>query len=209
MKRTKTDDDSSSHGSCVASKSTGRKNGVSKTTSLVIVKSSLNLVDIVWAFKQIVNAVATQKGRPVVVLLAATTNLAWRLSMLQDARFSRLYLRMENLISLGAVIVVPAGNYGARSYNVDTVPAVFASLSRIPSRSPLPLLVVGTVDNQGVPPSWSQILLDDPGDMIRAPGVNVACTKRGWRFRPTGTGTSFSAGIVRARLHGNLNNDQC
>ena len=200
MKKTKTDDDSSSHGSCVASKATGRKNGVSKTTPLVIVKSSLNLVDTVWAFQQITNAVAKQKGKPVVVLLAATTNVAWRLSMLQDARFSRLYLRMEYLISLGAVVVVPAGNYGARSHNVDTVPAVFASLSRIPGRSPLPLVVVGSVDNQGIPPSWSQTMLDDPGNMIRAPGVNVACTKRGWRFRPTGTGTSFSAGMVRIRL---------
>ena len=200
MKRTKTDDDSTSHGSCIASKATGAKNGVSKTTPLVIVKSSLNLVDIVWAFQKIVNSVATQKGRQVVVLLAATTKLPWRPPMLQDSRFNRLYLRMENLISLGAVVVVPVGSYGDRSYLADTVPAVFASPSKIPRRSPLPLIVVGAVDNKATPASWSQTMPVDRGDMIRAPGVKVACTKRGLSFRPTGTGTSFSAGMVRNRL---------
>lgn len=168
-------------------------NGVSKTTRLVVVKSSLNLVDIAWAFQQIVNSVAKQKSNRVVVLLAATTRTAWQSEMFQDARISRLYLRMENLINLGAVVVVPSGNHARRNRIVDTVPAVFASPAKIPGRPALPLIVAGTVDNQGAEASWSQT---SPAAMIWAPGVKVACTKRGWRFRPTETGTSFSAGMV-------------
>ena len=100
---------------------------------------------------------------------------------------------MENLISLGAVVVVPSGNYGKRNFHVDTVPAVFASPSSVPGRQPLPLIVAGTVDNRGAEVSWSQSLTN----MVWAPGVGVACTKRGWKFHSTETGTSFSAGMVR------------
>ena len=156
-------------------------------------KSSLYVLDIVWAFQQIVNDIAKQRGRRVVVLLAATTITAWRSEAFQDARVNRLYLRMENLIELGAVVVVPAGDYGRRSVVADTVPAVFAAPSRISSRRPLPLLVVGAVDNRGAEPSWSQNTLTG---MVWAPGVKVSCTKKGWNFRSTETGTSISAGMV-------------
>lgn len=191
---TETDDDPLSHGSCVASKAIGAKNGVSKTTQLVVVKSTLDLIDIAWAFQRIVNIAAKQKGGRVVVLLAATTKTPLRTPMFQDARFSRLFLRMENLISLGAVIVVPSGNYGERSFFADTVPAVFASPSKVPGRQPLPLIVAGAVDNGGAEASFSQTVLSGT---ILAPGVKVACTKRGWKFRPSDTGTSFSAAMVR------------
>ena len=192
VSRTKTEDDPTSHGSCVASKARGAKNGVSKTSRLVVVKSSLNLVDIVWAFQKIVNDVAKKKSKRVVVLLAATTMTAWRSEALQDARFSRLYLRMENLIKLGAVVVVPSGDYGQRSFFADTVPAVFASPSKMLSQQALPLLVVGSVDDTGAEPSWSQNTLTG---MVWAPGVKVACTRKG--LRSTATGTSFSAAMVR------------
>lgn len=151
-------------------------------------------MDIAWAFQQIVNNIAKQQSSRVVVLLAATTKTPWRSQLLQDARFSRLYLRMKNLIDLGAVVVVPSGSYGERSFFVDTVPAVFASSSGVPGQLPLPLIVAGAVDNRGVEASWSQSILTD---MVRAPGVQVACAKKGWKFRPTETGTTFSAGMVR------------
>ncbi|CAF9934669.1 MAG: hypothetical protein ALECFALPRED_006056 [Alectoria fallacina] len=193
VSRTETDDDPLSHGSCVASKASGDKNGVSKTTQLVIVKSSLNVVDIAWAFQQIVNTAAKQNTPRVIVLLAATTKTSWHSGLFEDLRFSRLYLRMQNLINLGAVVVVPSGNYGERSLFVDTVPAVFASPSTTLGRPALPLIVAGTVDNKGAEASWSQT---SPNPMIWAPGVRVACTKRGLKLRPTDTGTSFSAGMV-------------
>ena len=158
-------------------------------------KSSLDLVDIAWAFQQIVNDVAQLRSRRVVVLLAATTIEAWRPEAFQDARFSRLYLRMKNLIELGAVIVVPAGDYAQRSFFADTVPAVFASPSKIPGQQALPLLVAGAVDNKGAEAPWSQNTLTD--SMVWAPGVKVACTKKGWNLRSTETGTSISAGMVR------------
>ena len=161
----------------------------------MVVKSSLSVVDIAWAFQQVVNAAAKQKSSRIVVLLGATTKAPWSGEMFQDARFSRLYLRMENLITLGAVVVVPAGDYGQRRSLVDTVPAVFAAPSGVPGRPSLPLVIAGAVDNRGVGASWSQTSL---GAMTWAPGVNVACTKRGWNFRPTETGTSFSAGMVRS-----------
>lgn len=160
----------------------------------MVVKSTLDLIDIAWAFQRIVNIAAKQKRGRVVVLLAATTKTPFRTTLFQDARFSRLFLRMENLISLGAVIVVPSGNYGERSSFADTVPAVFALPSKVPGRQPLPLIVAGTVDNRGAEASFSQNILSGT---IWAPGVKVACTKRGWKFRPTDTGTSFSAGMVR------------
>ena len=160
----------------------------------MVVKSTLDLIDIAWAFQQIVNLAAKQKRGRVVVLLAATTKSPLRTPLFQDARFSRLFLRMENLINLGAVIVVPSGNYGERSFFADTVPAVFASPSKVPGRQPLPLIVAGTVDNRGAEASFSQTILSGT---IWAPGVKVACAKRGWKFRPTDTGTSFSAGMVR------------
>lgn len=194
MGTTETDDDPLSHGSCVASKASGAKNGVSKTSRLVVVKSSLNLVDTAWAFQEIVNVVAKQKSKRVVVLLAATTKTPWSPESFQDARFSRLYQRMDDLIKLGAVIVVPSGDFGQRSFFADTVPAVFASPSRIRGRQPLPLIVAGAVDSKGTEAPWSQSTLTG---MIWAPGVKVTCTKRGWSIRPTGTGTSFSAGMVR------------
>ena len=195
VKRTETDDDPFSHGSCVASKATGAQNGVSKTSRLVVVKSTLDLADIVWAFQEILNDVAKLQNRRVVVLLAATTIAAWRPEAFQDARFSRLYLRMKNLIELGAVVVVPAGDYGQRSFFADTVPAVFASPSKIPGQQALPLLVAGAVDNKGAEAPWSQNTLTD--GMVWAPGVKVSCTKKGWSLRPTETGTSISAGMVR------------
>ena len=111
---------------------------------------------------------------------------------------------MENLINLGAVVVVPSGNYGKRNSHVDTVPAVFASPSSVPDRQPLPLVVAGTVDNRGAEVSWSQSLTD----MVWAPGVGVACTKRGWKFHPTETGTSFSAGMVREISPANMRHSQ-
>lgn len=193
VKRTKTDDDSLSHGSCVASKATGARNGVSKSTRLVVVKSSLDLVDIAWAFQRIVNIAAKQKSPRIVVLLTATTKTPWRSELFQDARYSRLYLRIGNLISLGAVVVVPSGDYGSQRRFVDTVPAVFASPSQTLGRPSLPLIVAGAVDDKGNEASWSQM---SQTAMIWAPGVKVACKKKGWNFRPTDTGTSFSAGMV-------------
>ena len=194
VSQTETDDDLNSHGSCVASKTTGARNGVSKTSQLVVVKSSLSLVDIAWAFQQIVNDVARRKDRKVVVLLTATMKAAWQSEFFGDARFSRLYLRMQNLINLGAVVVVPSGNYAQRTFFADTVPAVFASASKIPGHQPLPLIVAGAVDNKGAQAPWSQNALTN---MVWAPGVKVACTKKGWNIYPTGTGTSFSAAMVR------------
>ena len=173
---------------------TGARNGVSKISRLVVVKSSLNLVDIVWAFQQIVNDVAKRKDKKVVVVLTATMKESWQSQFFQDARFSRLYLRMQNLIRLGAVIVVPSGNYGQRSFFADTVPAVFASASRIPGQQPLPLIVAGAVDNKGAEAPWSQNALNN---MVWAPGVKIACIKKGWNIYSTGTGTSFSAAMVR------------
>lgn len=159
----------------------------------MVVKSTFDLVDIAWAFQRIVNIAAKQKGNRIVVLLAATTKTPWHSRLFQDPRFDRLFLRMENLINLGAVVVVPSGNYGERSYFADTVPAVFASPSSF--RRPLPLIVAGAVDDRGVQAPWSQTLR--AAAMIWAPGVKVACTKSGWRIRPTDTGTTFSAGMVR------------
>ena len=171
-----------------------------------MIKSTLSLVDITWAFQRIVNIAAKQKNGRIVVLLAATTKAPWRSQLFRDARFSRLFLRMENLINLGAVIVVPAGNYGERNSFADTVPAVFASPSRVPGRRSLPLIVAGAVDNTGRETSWSQITQNG---MIWAPGVKVACTKRGWKFRPTDTGTTFSAGMVRKISSSSIKLSQC
>ena len=156
-------------------------------------KSSLNVVDIAWAFQKIVNDVAQQRQRRVVVLLAATTLTAWRPEAFQDARLNRIYLRMKNLIDLGAVVVVPSGDYAQRSSFADTVPAVFAS-SFMLGHKQLPLIVAGAVDNSGAEASWSQSTING---MVWAPGVKVTCTKRGWHLRSTETGTSVSAGMVR------------
>lgn len=170
----------------------------------MVVKSSGNLVDIAWAFQRIVNIAAKQKTPRVVVLLTATTKTPWRSGFFQDTRFSRLYLRIENLINLGAVIVVPSGDYGSQRHFVDTVPAVFASPSQTLGRPSLPLIVAGAVDNKGIEASWSQM---SQTAMIWAPGVKVACQKRGWNFHPTDTGTSFSAGMVRETSHANEKHD--
>ena len=160
----------------------------------MVVKSSENLADIAWAFQRIVNIAAKQKSPRIVVLLTATTKTPWRPGLFQDARFSRLYLRIENLINLGAVVVVPSGDYGIERHFVDTVPAVFASPSQTLGRPSLPLIVAGAVDNKGSEAYFSQM---SKTAMIWAPGVNVVCKKRGWSFNPTDTGTSFSAGMVR------------
>lgn len=170
------------HGSCVASKAVGARNGVSKNSKLIVIKASTMAGDLVYAFsKALDDIIANDRQKKSVVVFAAVSNsnvLAWSWSIVKAS--------IKTLFDADATVVVPSGNFGdvPRSKPVSHFPAVWESPS-------FPLIVAGAVNNEGVEWSFSQ----GPNHVtIWAPG-EVSCAKQ----RSTsafGRGTSFSTGMA-------------
>ena len=188
-RRTPTDDSTNFyrqkifHGTCAASKAAGRINGVSKNTFIHVMKTTLRFSDLLWAFDRILTDMVDSPTTRVVVLFPATSITPLTPTMIQIWTILRSFI--SDLTHRGAIIVIPAGNNAKRSLNVDTFPALFT----VDRRDPLPLIVVGAVDDYGARAPFSQT-----GRLVTvwAPGVDVQCAGR-----PKGaSGTAFAAGMV-------------
>ena len=184
---TPTDDDPTSHGSCVASKAGGTVFGVSKDTPLIIVKSSTLHGDIAWAWVKVRDDIRANPGRKAVVVFATGSVDVYTPGSTVKEPWSSIRTHMADIISMDGVIVVAAGNSrrGNDRKAVDIFPAVFESAQ-------LPLIVAGAVDDTGRLAWFSQ----GPGHVsVWAPGVQIPCTRPSRQIQ-TGRGTSYSAGMV-------------
>ncbi|KAL8692227.1 MAG: hypothetical protein Q9218_002703 [Villophora microphyllina] len=187
------DDSKDGHGSCVASKAAGWKNGVSKNSRLVMMKSSGTVADDLWAFAATRDDVLTKRRQgKAVVVYPRLSNALYTPGAPQLANWDAIYRIIQELFNANVTVVTCAGNQATRSSAVDRVPAVWATKD-------YPLIVAGAVTNKGDIARFSQGG-GTPKDIAWAPGENVVCAKG--TLSPStsperfATGTSMSAGMV-------------
>lgn len=182
------------HGSCVASKAAGIKEGVSKNSRLVIMKASTSLADTHWAFSQALKDIQ-DKGRQgkAVIVYPMNSNLTYSpTSVMTDwgVGWERIRLLIQDLFEQGVITVVSAGNDAKRSSDLDTLPALWKEEKRSP------LVVAGAVTNKGAFSTFSQGITQSPRTVTWAPGDSVKCA--GKKGIQTASGTSFSAAMVKS-----------
>lgn len=191
VRQTKTDDSPIDHGSCVASKAVGFKNGVSKNSKLVIVKSSRTIADNHWAFAAAYDHIVRNRrqGRAV-ILYARCSEEKYRFDSILPPYWSGIKDLMIELFAQNVHIVACAGNEGQRSPTIDTVPAIWKRV--------MPLIVVSAVTLRGGVAKFSQSNSIWGRPNIWAPGVGVQCAGGSSPSRmQTVNGTSAAAGMVR------------
>lgn len=141
----------SGHGSCVASKAAGARNGVSRLSELITIKASLRETDIVYAFaKALENIIENNRQEKAVVIFAAAAkdgSRSWAWNIVRAA--------MKALFAADAVVVVPAGKQGDPR---DPTSKIIAQAAAVWEGPDFPLMVVGAVDNRGdeLPPSLTR-----------------------------------------------------
>ncbi|KAL6716097.1 hypothetical protein ACLMJK_005663 [Lecanora helva] len=185
-KTDKTDDDPDYHGSCVASKAMGFKNGVSKSSRLVIVKATTVIHDVSWAFSQIAKDIRDKNRQDKAAVVLPMTS---KQSFLNNPRqwiweWRAMLMNVHDLIEEQAFVVVAAGNFASRSKEIDTLPALFTSVASYHF-----FYVVSAVSMSGFPLSDTQRDVD----AIWAPG-EVTCAGR--KGSQSESGSSFSAPMV-------------
>ena len=212
VRRTQTDDSITGHGSCVASKAAGWKDGVSKNSRLVIMKSSLTLADQHWAFSAALDDILSKRRqrRSVILYPRASTQTAESIERGGGGGPVEMWIAIKNLIDelsreAGTLTVVPAGNFATRSKQIDTFPGIWASNSN-PFSKDAPhlvvgndnpsLLAVGSITNSGsqAPSSQGQgepFLRFAPGEEVRCAGGEPSSPAQ-----VDAAGTSFAAGMV-------------
>ena len=196
------DDSANGLGTCVASKALGVTGGVSKSSSLVIVKANKRNSGLVSAYVKIIDDII-QKGRQRKAVIVHTSGSVKQFKP-QDL-YTRLpepweFIRgrMKALRDLGVPIVVAAGNDARRSRNVDTLPALFGTETS--SRRPRYVIPASAVGLQGQVAYFTQISPPLFRDMW-APGVSVSCAQAGSGTRyERRNGTFVSAPMVRANF---------
>ena len=185
--KSEVDDDGAAHGSCVASKAVGWRNGVSKNSRLIIMKASHSVSDNNWAWAAALDDIIRKgrQGRAVVLYARSYTQLYTLESALPSDLTSVRELLYE-LIDESVVVVTSAGNDALkRSPKIDTVPAIWSPI--------MPILVVGAVTTGGQIAKFSQWINPDP--VIWAPGDTVQCAN-GLSSSQTASGTSPAAAMV-------------
>ena len=161
---------------------------MSKSSPLIIVKSTAGHADIAWAWVKVYEDMLQHPNRKAVVLFATGTNGPYSSRSIVPQPWGFVHGFMKSIIDLDGVIVVASGNRRDKKFrsDSDTYPALFESPQ-------LPLIVVGAVDNSGALAGFSQ----GPSHVsLWAPGVLVPCTRPTLSHLSTGTGTSYSAGMV-------------
>ena len=191
-RKSQSDDDKISHGSCVASKAAGFVNGVSKNSRIVMMKASLKLADDNWAFSAALDDIILKgrQGRAVVVYPRTSKHTFSRIAVppeLPDNWFSIKNL-MNELFENDTPVVTGAGNNASRSLSPDTVPAVWDRASR-----QFPLIAVGSMDTIGIRTSWTQNM---HGSAVWAPGIVQCAGGPSSADNVIAKGTSFSAAMV-------------
>lgn len=184
-----------SHGSCVASLAAGVKHGVSKESELIVLKSSQDRRDTLWAFTRARDLVAKSypaRNTSVILFTAAAP-----LGKGNESYWIRVKELIQQLFDNDAVVVVPAGNYafwnqtkrGKEKQQIDTIPAAWASPD-------FPLIVAGAVDSTRTAAKFTQ---GPNGVTAHAPGVDVSCAKKDSFLGRRASGTSYSAAMVTSR----------
>jgi len=186
-KRTQTDDSLTGHGSCVASKAACARSGVAKDSRLIVIKATLHVADISWALVKARDDIrANDRQTKSVVLVPATARDPYYPGQELQQPWSRVRELMQELMDSDAVIVVPSGNEVKRSRDVDLLPALWESPA-------FPIIVAGSVDNDGVTAPFSQ----GPSHVTAyAPGARIQCALGSGYGSGLNEGTSFSAGMV-------------
>ena len=195
--RSRTDDDAGGHGSCVASKAMGSINGVAKSSSLHVVKSTLSVLDLSWAMNDILEKVtnplrADYKTRSVVTL-AISSNRPYFTGMEDIQPWKQMYKDLKELIDNDIVVVVPSGNYKTRAARIDTLPALWSLPHRPPQNPALDLVIAGAVDVDGQPSYFSQ---GDAEATVWSTGVDVTCARAFGQTDVVKSGTSYAVGMV-------------
>ena len=119
------------HGSCVASKAMGKWNGISQFIEKIILKASLTLDDMVWAFSRALDDIIAndRQGKSVVIFAATSSNS----ESISTAKYpwTLIHSTMRDMFDADVLVVVPAGNYAedpTHDKDVDTMPARWAEL---------------------------------------------------------------------------------
>ena len=197
MPSTRTDDSVFGHGTCVASKATGKFLGVARDIKLYPIKMMWTVSGLIDAFIQLYNFLPDPSITPSVVICPVSARGSFNRKSWSNPPYPwniiRKYLKL--LKSKNVLVVFAAGNHAAdspfsmRSQYTDTYPYLFGE------DAALPVIVAGAVTQAGDAAPFSQRLETQP--TIYAPGVKVACAARpGPRPVATQTGTSFAAGMV-------------
>ena len=173
---------SGGHGSCVASKAVGARNGVSKRSNLVIIKASYSPGDIAYAFSAALQDIIDKdRQRRSVVVFAAQSN-----SNVETKAWKITKQAIKDLFAADAVVVAPSGNRGAfpRAKKVNSFPGLWEI-------DDYPLIVVGAVNNEGRELVFSQ----GPEHVVTWAPDRVICAK-GANPTASDVGTSFASGMV-------------
>ncbi|KAI9748645.1 MAG: hypothetical protein M4579_007159 [Chaenotheca gracillima] len=171
-----------SHGACVISKAAGWYYGVAKRANVVSAKIRYSSGDfgVMRALDLIARDITLPMRGKVVV------NISIALTQSPQSVIGAVRNMMDAMIrELGVIFVVPSGNFGGSSPNINQFPAAFGF--------ELPIIVVGAVDEEGITPLFSQ---GGPHLTVSAPGVSVLCSTAHGDFAGRRSGTSFASPAV-------------
>lgn len=196
-------DDSRGHGSCVAAKAIGRRNGVSKRTELVVMKTTRAFTSISAALSNTLDDILNKdrQGKSVVALAKSSTvrvaDMGADEKFIWESSFREIF---DGLRSSNTVVVVPAGSNASRSRFTDDYPAGLSpSRERIPGttssgRRPL-FSVAGAVSERATVARFSQKVTRQK--TLWAPAQGLVCANRTSHDTIIRSGTSYSVGMVR------------
>ncbi|KAJ5804843.1 hypothetical protein N7474_010730 [Penicillium riverlandense] len=200
-KKGKPTTDPTGHGTCVADKAIGQVYGAAKGASLKMVPF-VDIGDNDWmlaGLEAIVEDIKEQKEASNGAFFPVVS-LSYALGHQSDSDHRKYRSYYKQMVDLGAVIVVAAGNDKQKGReNVDQIPALFAQEDDFADS----MVVVGSVDVDGYPSRFSQ---GGPLVQVWAPGTVNSNDPKLWGVEcalPTGTtgyarkeGTSFAAPTV-------------
>lgn len=174
----------------MASKAVGMVHGVSKQSTPVVIKTSHSMADNEWAFASAYDHILRNNRQDVSVILYARSSVeTYTLDSQLPEHWDGIKELMFKLLEKKIKIVKSAGNEGAVSPHVNTVPAIWAKI--------MPLFLVGGVTLTGAKSPLTQTISAEGVTMLWAPGEQVECANG---LNPAGqktvSGTSAAAGMV-------------
>ena len=186
-----TDDSPAGHGSCAASKAAGWKTGVSKNSQLVVIKSSLTLADVNFAFAAALDDIIEKDRQGQAVVVYPRTSIqTFAAGSVLPRNWKSINELIQDLFAQDVVVVTGAGNNAARSSALDTLPAMWGLAEDFP------LIVAGAVTTDGIIAPFSQGAATS-SEIVWAPGNYIVCANGpSSPGLAVGSGTSFAAAMV-------------
>ena len=182
-----TDTHPTGHGTCVASKAVGLRNGVSKASLLIPVKIQYNLESLTEGFEAVLDHVHLHHLQGTAVIVCSISSREPYVG--STARWNPLQQTLNILMRReGVVVVMAAGNHASRDHNIDTLPAAFA-------HNDADLITVGATMHTGVRATFSQAI---DHQSLWAIGERIDCA--GLHEDVKKSGTSFAAPAV-SQIH--------